>query len=213
MNNLELRKKYGDFPENPVYIYPNHYFATKDGFTMHISNWNMFLSKFKNEPNLNFLEIGTGNGRSGVWVLENILTHSTSKFTTVDVQERWLYKKGMQFKGITLEEDIEISVKENLQPYIETGKCDYILRDSKLFLKENNNTEKYDFIYLDGCHEPDYVIYESCLAFQLLKKGGYLLFDDYGWGNCRYGIDSFLLCFSKQYNLLFKDWQVLVEKL
>ena len=213
MNNKQLREKYGDFPENPIFTYPNHYFATKDGFTMHISNWNVFLTKFKDLSNLNFLEIGTGNGRSGVWMLENILTHSTSKLTTVDIQEKWPYQKGRSFKGITLEEDIEISIRENLQPYIDTQKCEYIIQDSKLYLKENKQFEKYDFIYLDGCHEPDYVIYESCLAFQLLKKGGYLLFDDYGWGNCRYGIESFLLCFNKQYNLLFKDWQVLLEKI
>ena len=213
MNNKELRIKYGDFPENPIYTYPDHYFATKDGFTMHIPNWNMFLSKFRNEPDLNFLEIGTGNGRSGVWILENILTHSTSKLTTVDIQEKWPYQKGRSFKGITLEEDIEISIRENLQPYINTQKCEYIIQDSKLYLKENKQFEKYDFIYLDGCHEPDYVIYESCLSFQLLKKGGRLLFDDYGWGNCRYGIESFLLCFNGKYNLLYKDWQVLIEKL
>lgn len=213
MNNKQLREKYGDHPENPIYTYPPHYFATKDGFTMHISNWKIFLSKFVNEPNLNFLEIGTGNGRSGVWTLENILTHPTSKLTTVDVQETWFYEKDKQFKGITLEEDIVISVKENLQPYIDKNQCEHVIKDSRLFLKECDQFEKFDFIYIDGCHEPEYVIHDACLAFSLLKKGGCLLFDDYGWGNCRYGIESFLLCFSKHYKLLYKNWQVLVEKI
>lgn len=213
MNNKQLREKYGDFPENPIYTYPPHFFAPKDGFTMHISNWNFFLAKFKDEPNLNFLEIGTGNGRSGVWMLENILTNRSSKLITVDVQEKWPYQNGRSFKGITLAEDIEVSIKENLQPYIDRNQCEYIIKDSRFFLKECDEIESFDFIYLDGCHDPDYVIYESCLAFQLLKKGGYLLFDDYGWGNCRYGIESFLLCFDKQYKLLYKDWQVLLEKL
>ncbi len=213
MNNIQLREKYGDHPENPIYTYPAHYFATKDGFTMHISNWKNFLSKYVNEPNLNFLEIGTGNGRSGVWLLENVLTHPTSKLTTIDIVETLSYEKGRKFKGITLEDDISISVRQNLQPYIERGLCDYIIKDSRMFLKECNDFEKFDFIYIDGCHEPEYVIHEACLAFQLLKKGGYLLFDDYGWGNCRYGIESFLLCFQKHYTPLYKDWQVLVEKL
>jgi len=39
-----------------------------------------------------------------------------------------------------------------------------------------------------------------------------LLFDDYGWGNCRYGIDAFLKCYEGKYNLLIKEWQVLIEK-
>jgi len=213
MNNYQLRQKYGDHPENPSYTYPPHYFATKDGFTMHITNWKSFLSKFVNEPNLNFLEIGTGNARSGVWVLENVLTHPTSKLTTIDIVENLFYEKGRSFKGINLEENVTISVRSNLQPYIDKNQCEYIIKDSRLFLKECNEFEKYDFIYIDGCHEPDYVIHEACLSFQLLKKGGYLLFDDYGWGNCKYGIESFLICFQKHYNLLYKDWQVLIEKL
>ena len=71
----------------------------------------------------------------------------------------------------------------------------------------------FDFIYIDGCHEPDHVMYESALCFDILKKGGFMLFDDYGWGNCRHGIESFLLSYNNKYRLLFKDWQVLVEKL
>jgi hypothetical protein len=47
----------------------------------------------------------------------------------------------------------------------------------------------------------------------MLKPGGYLLFDDYGWGNCRYGIESFLLCYQNKIKVLHKNWQVLVEKL
>jgi hypothetical protein len=30
MNNIELRKKYGDHPKNPIYKYPDHYFDNKD---------------------------------------------------------------------------------------------------------------------------------------------------------------------------------------
>jgi len=215
MNNIELRKKYGDHPENPIYTYPDHYFANKDGFTMHITNWLTFLSKFANVPNLQFLEIGTGNGRSSVWTFENILTHPSSKLITVDITENLHYKKGAKFKGMELEEDILVSVRQNLQPYIDQNKCEYVLEDSKLFLKKFNPTmEKIlDFVYIDGCHEPDHIIYESCLCFEMLKPGGYLLFDDYGWGNCRYGIESFLLCYQSKIKVLYKDWQVLVEKL
>ena len=213
MNNKELRLKYGDHTESGVYTYPPHFFAIRDHFTTNITNWKGFLTKFVDQPNLNFLEIGTGSGRSAVWMLENVLTDPSSKLITVDIKDKHFYKKESQYTAFNLEEDIEVSIVENLQPYIDKNKCKFIVQDSKLFFKNLNEFEKYDFIYLDGNHDPDYVIYEACLSFDLLKKNGYLLFDDYGWGKCRYGIESFLSCFEGKYELLYKEWQVLVEKL
>ena len=113
MNNRELRAKYGDFVKSNFYTYPDHFFSQSDHFTMHIPNWNLFLEKYKDLPNLLFLEIGTAAGRSGVWMLENILTHDTSKLITVDIEENCFYKKGTKCKNIEFEEDTQISVKEN----------------------------------------------------------------------------------------------------
>jgi predicted O-methyltransferase YrrM len=41
--------------------------------------------------------------------------------------------------------------------------------------------ETFDWIYLDGSHEAQDVLIEAALAFKLLKAGGILVFDDYGW--------------------------------
>ena len=79
MNNRELRQKYGDFTKSDVYTYPPHFFSPKDDFTLNIQNWSTYLSKFENAPDLLFLEVGTGHGRSSVWLLENILTNQSSK--------------------------------------------------------------------------------------------------------------------------------------
>jgi hypothetical protein len=73
MNNIELRKKYGDHPENPIYAYPDHYFANKDGFTMHITNWLTFLSKFENTSNTSFFEF-----------LENKILHCQIEYSEQD---------------------------------------------------------------------------------------------------------------------------------
>ena len=223
MNNRELRQKYGDFTKSDVYTYPPHFFSPKDDFTLNIQNWSTYLSKFENAPDLLFLEVGTGHGRSSVWLLENILTNQSSKIITIDILNQRSYKKGdLPFD---FGDELTLYVDRNLEPYVEQNKCEFYEIDSKLFFKKmlgNKLNSKFvandayenifDFIYLDGCHEPDHVMYESALCFDLLKPGGRILFDDYGWGNCRFGIESFLKCYENKINLLSKGWQVLIEK-
>jgi len=181
------------------------------------------LSKYENVSDLLFLEVGTGHGRSAVWLLENILTHQTSKIITIDILNTRSYKRGdLPFD---FGDELTLYVDQNLEPYIQGNKCEFYEIDSKLLFKKmlgnklnskfvtNDQFENiFDFIYLDGCHEPDYVMYESAMCFDLLKPGGRILFDDYGWGNCRFGIESFLKCYESKINLLSKGWQVLIEK-
>lgn len=40
---------------------------------------------------------------------------------------------------------------------------------------------KFDFIYVDGLHLSQDVLYDALLSFDLLKVGGILIFDDYLW--------------------------------
>lgn len=221
MTTRELRAKYGDFTKTDYYTYPAHFFSPKDDFTMHIPTWQTMMSRFENQENLRFLEIGTGHGRSSVWMLENVLTAPSSKIITIDIQNVRSYKRGAL--NFDFGDELSLTLEQNLQPYIETKKCEFYEMDSKLFLKKlfggNLNSgfatcdTKFDFVYLDGCHDPDYVMFESPIVFDMLKPGGFLLFDDYGWGNCRFGIDAFLLCYKSKINVLLKEWQVLVEKL
>ena len=42
-------------------------------------------------------------------------------------------------------------------------------------------TESYDFVYVDGCHLATCAIADIILSWDLLKTGGILIIDDYGW--------------------------------
>jgi hypothetical protein len=55
-----------------------------DWFSNNIPLWSKVLRKFKGKPNLLFLEIGCFEGKATLWLLENILTHPTSKIVVVD---------------------------------------------------------------------------------------------------------------------------------
>jgi hypothetical protein len=59
----------------PTKYYLHSYNFSEDWFTENIPVWLKVLSPFKGKPNLNYLEIGVFEGRSVIWMLENIQTY------------------------------------------------------------------------------------------------------------------------------------------
>lgn len=74
----------------------------------------------------------------------------------------------------------------------------------------------FDLIYIDGNHEPEYVLEDAVLAFRKLKVGGHLVLDDYGWGGpdlTQRGIDAFMSAYHKHIQVLgIYESQVFVRK-
>ena len=62
--------------------------------------------------------------------------------------------------------------------------------------------EYFDIIYIDGNHDPDYVLEDGVLSFRKLKSNGYMIFDDYGWNDTSIGIDSFIKSYSKKLEVI-----------
>ena len=75
----------------------------------------------------------------------------------------------------------------------------------------------FDIIYIDGNHEPEYVLEDAVLSFRKLKKDGIMIFDDYGWGGpdlTQRGIDAFMSGYHKRIQRLGeKNSQVFVRKI
>ncbi len=185
-------------------------YSPEDWFTEHIDNWKVWLNKFKDMPDLQFLEIGSYEGRSARWLLENILTHPASRIYCIDVFDRFT--------------EVMTEVKErfnhNIKPY--QDKVTVFMRFSQEALRADPNLfcpDFFDFIYIDGCHEAYAVLEDAVLSFRVLKPGGLLVFDDYmleTFGdpkrNPKLAIDAWLACFEGQYELIYKGWQVCVVK-
>lgn len=75
----------------------------------------------------------------------------------------------------------------------------------------------FDIIYIDGNHEPEYVLEDAVLSFRKLKINGIMIFDDYGWGGpdlTQKGIDGFLNGYHKRIQILgLKNSQVFIQKI
>jgi predicted O-methyltransferase YrrM len=79
----------------------------------------------------------------------------------------------------------------------------------------------FNFYYVDGSHIASDVMEDAILGWSLLKEGGIMIFDDYGWGayqdqptmHPKLAIDSFFAVFKDHIKLLHKGYQVVVEKI
>tara|TARA_R100000008_G_scaffold81948_1_gene65686 strand:+ start:73 stop:762 length:690 start_codon:yes stop_codon:yes gene_type:complete len=223
-----MENKLKDMLKTDNYKYPSHFFSAWDDFTMHIPNWKWLFKKSKGQDNLNFLEIGTAQGRATVWLLEEVLNGKNSHIITVDVNRvQRAEKEGCSL--ITDDTVVDIDVVDNLKPYIEDGKCTFIESNSKTFLKyftsdvvkrhENGALEIpqkiphiFHCIYIDGSHDKADVLYDIINSFHLLHFGGVMILDDYRWGECGKGIDSFLTAYEDQITVLHKQDQVFLQR-
>ena len=184
-----------------------------DWFSFKSSNWKNYLSDYKDKENLNFLEIGSHEGRSCSWLLDNILTHETSRMHCVDI----FYDDGYEKK---FGESLKTRFFKNTKKYGEK----IILHEEWSFdflTKGNIKKEKYDFIYVDGNHSAKCVIEDSVLSFRLLKSNGILIFDDYDWNKNNLppekrpeiAIDAFLQIYKNLINVLYSGSQVIIKKI
>ena len=190
-----------------------NYIFTVDWFSYNIPIWTHYFKELKDKPNLRFLEIGSFQGRSTIWLLENILTDKTSTITCIDTFE------GSIEHTLHFQNDIKNLFdifSYNISKF--KNKVNIIKDKSQVALKQIN--EQYDFIYIDGDHKASSVIEDAILSFPLLKKGGIMIFDDYQWfemkkyiDNPKAAIDAFLEIYADKITVLYKNHQVIIEKI
>lgn len=191
------------------------YQFSQDWFSMNIPLWENYLSKFANAADIKFLEIGSWEGRSTCWLLEKILTHPTARITCIDTFKGSLEHLHFGEKYLqTIEERFDFNIArsgggEKVQKIV--GKSQEVMRTLPL--------KSYDIIYIDGSHLAADVLADAVLAWDLLKVGGTVIFDDYDFvfpekptQNTKNGIDSFLNCYSEKIKIIHKGHQVIIEK-
>jgi predicted O-methyltransferase YrrM len=175
-------------------------------------NWynHINLNEFKNRP-IKYLEIGTFYGANILSVANSYGLHSDSILYCIDPWED--YADYPEYK------DMQCTIYDKCMKNIEnSGVKDKIIINRGY---SNNEIPKFqdeffDIIYIDGNHEPEYVLEDAVLSFRKLKKGGIMIFDDYGWGGpdlTQRGIDGFLSGYHKKITVLGEQaTQVFIKK-
>lgn len=182
---------------------------TQDWFDVHIPLWNHLLEPLRGRP-VQVLEIGVFEGRSTLWLLENLLTHPEAGLTYIDTFEGSNEMAGMDLSGLE-GRFLRNTLGHHHKLFGMKGPSTRELRRLPL--------ERFDFVYVDGSHLARDVLSDAVLSWPLLKAGGLLAFDDYAWDAfpeahlCpRLAIDAFLGVQKGTYEEVHRGYQVWVKK-
>jgi predicted O-methyltransferase YrrM len=176
------------------------------------NNWfhHVNPNEYNNKP-IRYLEIGTFYGANLLSVANTYGAHPESKLYCVDPWEEYAdypeYKNEQNTIYSKFMNNVENSgVKEKL--VINRGYSNAVIPTFE--------DDFFDIIYIDGNHEPEYVLEDAVLSFRKLKVGGMMIFDDYGWGGpdlTQRGIDGFLSGYHKRITRLGeRETQIFVRK-
>lgn len=194
------------------------YKFTVSWFLNTVRPWELLIAPLKNRDSpINALEVGSFEGMSAVWMLENVLTHPQSHITCIDPftgsEEHTDAEKAELFDRFSANVTNNFPDKVTvIKDYSTQALANLALKDPK---------PRYDIIYIDGDHHAAQVYNDLILAWPLLMNGGILAMDDYLWDaptkdvmdSPKPGIEAFLNLYHRQFELLHAGYQIIIKKL
>ena len=190
------------------------YKFTQDWFHWAPAVWEQLIPLVPDR--LNLLEIGSFEGRSAVWLAENMV-EDEGNIQCIDTWEGGEEHSNGEMTGAEERFLHNMNVFEAKHP----NRAIIQIKDTstralaRFFEKEYS----YGFIYIDGSHIAKDVLTDACMAWPLLKQGGIMVFDDYMWGNPRDilhrpkpAIDAFINLFAEEVDVIHLGYQAVVRK-
>lgn len=214
LQNFKFSRDIYDQNNKPYYYLGDYKFDMMDAFSPHVPIW----SKFFTDNNLilkplNYLEIGCFEGRSSIFILEN-LKNSTCTF--VDP-----FEENYEMSNSTGQRDyntIYNNFAYNLTQF--TQRCSVFKTTSDQYFQTFKGKFNFDLIYIDGSHLSDDVYKDSLNSFKNLNTGGHIIFDDFFWSwyekledNPFFGISKFLIEHKKRIKIIYLGDQLIIQKI
>lgn len=194
------------------------YQFTQDWFKWAPEVWTQLIPMLpeRKQSGRDFLEIGSFEGRSAVWIMEHMMQED-DYLTCVDTWEGGEEHGDQNMSAVwdRFCHNVEVA-RERFPNRHYTAVQNY----SHIHLaKAISEDAQYDFIYIDGSHKAPDVLTDACMAWPLLKPKGLMVFDDYMWGNPRdalhrpkIAIDAFTNIFGETAEIIHVGYQLVVRK-
>lgn len=169
------------------------------------SNWIGFVPQSQ-EP-IRYLEIGVLCGYNVLSVEKLYARHPNSVLVCIDP---WMdYDDYSEYKGKSASHyDMFMQNTEHIKTKLD------VRRGFSHEVLPTLEDESFDLIYIDGNHEPHYVLEDAVMAFRKLKPGGYMVFDDYEGPDVPVGIHAFLEGYKRRIDprVCLHRCQVILQK-
>ena len=191
---------------------PPEYEFTSDWFSYNIPIWQQLLTPLRPQR---IAEIGCYEGRSTTWIVEHCAREQPIELHAVDTWDGGTeFLKGA-FGGASVS-DAERRFDRNIA--LALGRAPQAVRFTKhkapsrlalVQLLAAGGTGRFDLVYIDGSHQASDVLADAVLAFELLRVGGLMIFDDYLWsmeadgqqdslGMAKPAIDAFINLYQRK---------------
>lgn len=162
----------------------------------------------------NILEIGSFEGLSACGFSDNLMSHPDSTLDCVDPFILSGTNEKITTKCVTA--NTEKYFRFNIENSQNANKITFHKLTSDDFFINNNKT--FNLIYIDGCHEPDFIKNDMENSFACLEKNGIMWMDDYGGNTSKDGkiaqyMDIFLEKYKGKYQIIYKNYQLAIRKL
>lgn len=187
-------------------------------FVQHIPQWSAMARSrgWDGSRPVTAVEVGSFEGQSTLWILENLLQHPESKMYCLDTFQGGIEHSTSQTSNLWERFCANIASSPHAK------KVEVRRNLSRVSLvKLINEGVQADFVYIDGSHQAPDVLEDLVLAFRVLKVGGLMICDDYLWfmekpaqrdmlNSPKPAIDAFVNLYMRKLNVIhsnsFTNW-------
>ena len=187
----------------------------EDWFSRNIPSWQQIFGHAGAPRSV--LEIGAYEGRSTVWIGENLLAPG-GELVVVDNWHGNAREKA-DMAEVEARFDANLAALRARAPSVRVAKVKAPSSEALPRMLSEGRAGSFDFVYVDGSHRAPDVLSDAVFAFLLMRPGGLIGFDDYGWRryadvneNPKAAIDAFSNIYWKQLEIVSGGYQAFFRK-
>ena len=165
----------------------------------------------------NFLEIGSFEGRSAVWITQHMMEDG-GELVCIDTWEGSEEHTAEDMAGseARFHNNIGLVMGNFVDRKVLPVKSTSVEALGVLLAQK----KQFDFIYIDGSHTAKDVLTDACMSWPLLKDKGFMVFDDYMWRppgftllqRPKIAVDTFVNIFEDELIVTHVGYQLIVRK-